>query len=71
MNIKWIFLSIFFLIKISDGISQATQSLNKAELEQQFNKLRQGASVLYLAAHPDDENTRLISYLANGLLVVK
>lgn len=67
MNIKWIFLSIFFLIKISDGISQATQSLNKAELEQQFNKLRQGASVLYLAAHPDDENTRLISYLANGL----
>lgn len=31
-----------------------------------MHKLRVVGSVLYLAAHPDDENTRLISYLSNG-----
>ncbi|MFY8019980.1 MAG: PIG-L family deacetylase [Bacteroidia bacterium] len=67
MNYKWIILSVFFFLKTNVTFSQATQSFNQAEIEQQFNKLRKGASVLYLAAHPDDENTRLISYLANGL----
>jgi hypothetical protein len=27
------------------------------------------ANVLYVAAHPDDENTRMISYLSNHLAV--
>jgi hypothetical protein len=29
-------------------------------------RFRETGRVLYLAAHPDDENTRLIAYLANG-----
>ena len=29
-------------------------------------KLRNSTTVLYLAAHPDDENTRMISWLTNG-----
>ncbi|RZJ50248.1 MAG: PIG-L family deacetylase, partial [Flavobacterium sp.] len=33
--------------------------------EQELKKLPVLGSVLYIAAHPDDENTRLISYLAN------
>ena len=35
------------------------------EIYEKLNKLNTLASVLYVAAHPDDENTRLISYLAN------
>jgi len=31
-----------------------------------MQKLSVVGSVLYVAAHPDDENTRLISYLSNG-----
>ena len=34
----------------------------------EMRKLNKLASVLYVAAHPDDENTRLIAYLANGEL---
>lgn len=35
------------------------------ELYSQIQKLNTLGSVLYIAAHPDDENTRLISWLAN------
>lgn len=38
------------------------------EIELALNKLNKLVSVLYVAAHPDDENTRLISWLANGEL---
>ncbi len=32
----------------------------------ELQRLRETGRVLYVAAHPDDENTRLIAYLANG-----
>ncbi|MEO6850326.1 MAG: PIG-L family deacetylase, partial [Mucilaginibacter sp.] len=35
-----------------------------ATIEQNFKKLGVLGSVLYVAAHPDDENTRLLAYLA-------
>lgn len=38
---------------------------NSAELYASIEKLNVLGSVLYIAAHPDDENTRLISYFAN------
>ncbi len=44
---------------------QAPEKLNSAEIDQALKKLNFLGSVLYVAAHPDDENTRLISYLAN------
>ena len=34
-----------------------------------LRKLNVLGSALYIAAHPDDENTRLIAYLANGRLL--
>ena len=34
------------------------------EILLQLQKLNTVGSVLYVAAHPDDENTRLLSYLA-------
>ncbi|MGO4821049.1 MULTISPECIES: PIG-L family deacetylase [unclassified Flavobacterium] len=39
---------------------------NSAEIFNQIQKLNFLGSVLYIAAHPDDENTRLISYLSNN-----
>ncbi len=40
-------------------------SLNSAGILEGIKKLNVTASVLYVAAHPDDENTRLLAYLAN------
>ena len=44
---------------------QKSDKLSSAEIYQKIEKLNFLGSVLYLAAHPDDENTRLISYLSN------
>ena len=38
---------------------------NSAAIYNQIEKVNFLGSVLYIAAHPDDENTRLISYLSN------
>jgi len=38
---------------------------NAAELLRDIERLSVVGSVLYVAAHPDDENTRLLAYLAN------
>ncbi len=45
--------------------AQTPRKPNAAELHQAIKKLNVLGSVLYVAAHPDDENTRLISYFAN------
>jgi LmbE family N-acetylglucosaminyl deacetylase len=45
--------------------AQQPQKPNAADIYAQIQKLNFLGSVLYIAAHPDDENTRLISYLAN------
>ncbi|WP_396191780.1 PIG-L family deacetylase [Flavobacterium sp.] len=46
-------------------LAQKPQKPNAVELYHQIEKLNFLGSVLYVAAHPDDENTRLISYLSN------
>lgn len=47
--------------------SSAAQSLPSSELYHQLLRLQETTRVLYVAAHPDDENTRLIAYLSNEL----
>ena len=39
--------------------------MSSSELLWALQHLNNTGSALYVAAHPDDENTRLISYLAN------
>ena len=46
--------------------AQAPYKYNSAEIFAKIEKLNFLGSVLYVAAHPDDENTRLISYMANA-----
>lgn len=45
--------------------AQVPKKMTSGEIYQDLEKLGFLGSVLYVAAHPDDENTRLISYLAN------
>ena len=42
---------------------------NAAQIALGLRKLGVAGSVLYVAAHPDDENTALLAYLANGALL--
>ncbi|WP_062059346.1 PIG-L family deacetylase [Aquimarina longa] len=61
---------LFFVISITilfPFIIQGQQphKPSTAEIYQAIQKLNFLGSVLYVAAHPDDENTRLISYMAN------
>lgn len=53
----------------SISLAQPTRIMNAAELELALRKLNVLGSVLMLAAHPDDENTALLSYLSSGRLV--
>ncbi|MDB9781499.1 PIG-L family deacetylase [Winogradskyella sp.] len=45
--------------------AQQPKKLNASEIYEAVQKLNVLGSVLYIAAHPDDENTRLISYMSN------
>ncbi|WP_422362302.1 PIG-L family deacetylase [Reichenbachiella sp.] len=59
-----------FLILLSLTISFSNQAQqpkkpNAAEIQLMLQKLNVLGSVLYVAAHPDDENTRVIAYMAN------
>ncbi len=46
-------------------MAQSPATTNAADIYQQIKSLGNTASVLYIAAHPDDENTRLLSYLVS------
>lgn len=50
------------------SFSQHTQQPSAAEIKLKLKKLNFLGSVLYVAAHPDDENTRAITYFANDRL---
>lgn len=45
--------------------AQAPEKWTSGDIHEGIKKLNVLASALYVAAHPDDENTRLIAYLAN------
>lgn len=61
-KISLFILSIFITVLAN---AQAPKSYTSSEILLQLKKLNTVGSVLYIAAHPDDENTRLIAYLAN------
>ncbi len=54
------------LLALSIGVqAQQPKKPNASEILESIKKLNFLGSVLYVAAHPDDENTRLISYMSN------
>src|SRR6187549_2220524 len=61
--------SIFFLFLLFPFLSFSQQQPDAAQIQLKLKKLNVLGSALYVAAHPDDENTSIITYLANGQLV--
>ncbi len=55
-----------FSLSLSTSAQRPSVQPNAAEILHKMQKLQVLGSVLYIAAHPDDENTRLIAWLANG-----
>jgi len=68
MNIRfnciYFFGVFFFAFYVFDTSAQNSFS-SPGKILAQLEKLQSQGKVLYIAAHPDDENTRLISYLVN------
>ena len=59
------FLGLIFLFLSSFSVAFAQQSNSASLIKLKIDKLGTLGTALYFAAHPDDENTRLIAYLAN------
>lgn len=62
----WVyFIGMLFLINTT--FAQKPVQASSSEIYHSLQKLNFLGTALYIAAHPDDENTRLISYLSNGI----
>jgi len=65
--IKLVRFLFLILISTTHSYAQQPKKPNSSEIYESIKKLNFLGSVLYVAAHPDDENTRLISYMANNV----
>jgi LmbE family N-acetylglucosaminyl deacetylase len=57
-----------FLAGLTGAVAQRPATITSAEMFLRLNKLNVLGTVLYIAAHPDDENSRLIAYMAKDRL---
>lgn len=63
-SVAWLCLTIFFF----ESNAQQPVINNSADIYMQLKKLKVLGSVLYIAAHPDDENNGFLPYLAKEKL---
>ncbi|MBX3241535.1 MAG: PIG-L family deacetylase [Chitinophagaceae bacterium] len=68
MGMKKLLLSACLFTTVITAYAQSPETYSSSEILLRLKKLRVFGSVLYIAAHPDDENTRLLAYLAKGKL---
>ncbi len=68
MKIWLSFILFLWIAPVVSTQAQAPVTYNAATLYQRIERLKVLGSVLYVAAHPDDENTRLLGWLSNGRL---
>lgn len=61
-------LTILFLLVANYTGAQTPPSYSSSDIYLRIQKLKVLGSVLYVAAHPDDENTRLLSWLSKDKL---
>ncbi len=64
---KKLFLISFALLIAFNADAQQPKKPTSGEIYKSIEKLNFLGNALFVAAHPDDENTRLISYLVNEL----
>lgn len=67
-TIARVFILLTFLLFHSIANTQVPPTYNSADIYMQLKKLKVLASVLYVAAHPDDENNSLLPYFAKEKL---
>jgi len=61
-------LLLFLCFQLSGLYAQPVKEQNGSEIRLALKKLNVLGSILYIAAHPDDENTALLSYFSSGKL---
>jgi LmbE family N-acetylglucosaminyl deacetylase len=59
-----LFVVVFFFFSSLNSTAQKPVQMSSGEILHNMKKLNVLGSVLYMAAHPDDENTRLLAYMA-------
>ncbi len=64
---RLVLLFLITFVSFSSAFAQKPEKPTASEIYHDLQKLNFLGSALYIAAHPDDENTRLISYLSNDL----
>lgn len=64
---KYTYFTLLALLFSLVSVAQKPQKLSSNQIYEKLQKLNFLGTALYIAAHPDDENTRLISYLANNV----
>jgi len=57
---------IIFIVSFYSIFCQPKESLNSSEIKLALKKLNTLGTVLYIAAHPDDENTAFLTYFNYG-----
>ncbi len=62
---KTTFLLLFLLFSTQYSFSQQVRPASSSEIYHKLQQLNVLGTVMYVAAHPDDENTRLLSYLVH------
>ena len=62
------FIVLLALLYMLPVLGQSPASYTSADIYLQLKKLKVLGSVLYFAAHPDDENTRLLAWLSRERL---
>lgn len=62
-------LALFFLFLSNRSLAQQPPSFTSSDILLQIHKLKVLGSALYIAAHPDDENTRLLSWFSKERLM--
>ncbi|MFC2125187.1 PIG-L family deacetylase [Bacteroidota bacterium] len=69
MNVKRFSFILICLFVFSLSEAQKPKRYTSSEILKKIQKLNVLGTALYIAAHPDDENTRLIAYLSNHDMV--
>ena len=64
LQAKFPFFALLFSLIVSASWAQAPSAYDAADIATLLKRLPVSGTILYVAAHPDDENTRLIAYLA-------
>lgn len=66
--IQYLAVSAFMLVSLN-LLAQNPKRFSSSDIFKKIEKLNLLGNALYIAAHPDDENTRLITYLSNAELI--